>query len=304
MEITAGLRVPSFALEAPEAWDVNTYTIPNYVSGSQVVVMPKNTVYQLTRGTNLVPTIGMLNSVSVSGSSVTFHTWWSDNWGRAKTFNSNIYQILPASSGRGLFIANSTDFTAIGNASMVGFCVWRGRITVSGSWATPSTNIARSRYQVFARWDAPGVTIEFDGSNILAYRDTGSDGDQAATVTMDVAIFASGVAPTPGPGINIFNPAGQCVFSLTKRPFVYDGFTFTPSWSSVNIGDRMVMLGRYGYYSNTNNGWAYIKWAGLIMSGGSVVCGRGKIVATWDGNYSVNGQRLTQIAVPCVANMY
>jgi hypothetical protein len=51
---------------------------------------------------------------------------------------------------------------------MSGYCVWRGTITFTGSWATPTTNISRDRYMVFAKWSADNVTIEFDGSNIIA----------------------------------------------------------------------------------------------------------------------------------------
>jgi hypothetical protein len=38
----------------------------------------------------------------------------------------------------------------------------------------------------------------------------------------------------------------------------------------------MIMLGRYGYDSRVNGGWDYLKWAGLVRSGNSVRCARGK----------------------------
>lgn len=50
MEITAGLRCPSFCQNVSEAWDVNQYTINQRVDGSQIVVIPRNTVYKLNRG--------------------------------------------------------------------------------------------------------------------------------------------------------------------------------------------------------------------------------------------------------------
>ena len=86
MEITAGLRCPSFCQNVGEVWDVNQYTINQRVDGSQIVLIPRNTVYKLNRDTRLVPTIGMLDSFSVSGNTITMNTWWSDNWGRARTF--------------------------------------------------------------------------------------------------------------------------------------------------------------------------------------------------------------------------
>lgn len=303
MEITAGLRCPSFCQSVADNFDVNQYTINQHVAGSQIVVIPRNTVWQgYSNPTNLIPTIGMLDGFSTSGNTITFNTWWSDNWNRKKTFDASIWQILPTASGQGLLIQDSTDFLAITDSTMVGYCVWRGTVTVNGTWATPSTKISRDRYLVFANWSAPGVTVEFDGYTITATQDKNGD-DAAATVTMQIAIFASGVTPTPGPGINIIKN-GVCLFSTTSRPFVYRNATWSPSWTASDIGNSMIMLGRYGYDSSTANGWNYLKWAGLVRDGNSIRCGRGKTVTTWTDRYSVVGRRLTQLATPCIDAMY
>jgi hypothetical protein len=66
----------------------------------------------------------------------------------------------------------------------------------------------------------------------------------------------------------------------------------------------MIMLGRYGYDSRVNGGWDYLKWAGLVRSGNSVRCSRGKTVSTWTSRYSVVGQRLTSLQIPCIESMY
>lgn len=58
MEITAGLRCPSFCQTVSEAWDVNQYTISQRVAGSEIVVIPRNTVYQLYRGLTWCPQSG------------------------------------------------------------------------------------------------------------------------------------------------------------------------------------------------------------------------------------------------------
>ncbi|MFP2467652.1 DUF6453 family protein [Pseudescherichia vulneris] len=302
MEITAGLRCPSFCQNVTEAWDKNQYTLNQRVAGSQIVVIPRNTVWSGERGTNLIPTIGMFDSFSISGNTITLNTWWSDNWGRKKTFDTSIWQILPASAGQGLLIQDSTDFLAITDSTMVGYCVWRGTVTVNGSWSTPTTGISRDRYLVFAKWSAPGVTIEFDGYTITATQERDTE-DVSASVSMQIAIFANGVAPTPGPGLNIFKN-GTCMFSTTRRPFVYRDGTWTPSWSATDIGDSMIMLGRYGYDSTVSGGWDYLKWAGLVRSGNSVRCGKGKMNARWTATYSVTGRRLTSLTVPCIPAMY
>lgn len=303
MEITAGLRCPSFCQQLGSAWDTNQYAISNYVAGSQIVVLPRNPVFQMYRGTNLIPTIGLFDSYSVSGSTITLNTWWSDNWGRARTFDTSVFQILPAATGAGLFISESSDFLAITDSSMVGSCIWRGTITFTESWATPATDVDRSRYLVFANWSVDGVVVEFDGYNITAYQERNGD-NVAATVTMTVAIFASGVTQVPGTGLNIFNSGGACVFSTTKRPFVYRNANYTPSWNWQDIGNRMIMLGRYGYDSATNGGWNWLKWVGLVRSGNSVRCARGRVQSNWTDQYSVVGRRLISISIPCVEAMY
>lgn len=304
MEITAGLRCPSYSLSIPDTWDVNQYTLPNYVAGSQIVMMPKSCVYSLNRGTNLIASIAVLDSITVSGGTVTQNVWWSDNWGRAKSFPATVWQILPASSGRGLLIQNSTDFMAITDNTMVGQCVWRGTVTINGAWTTPTiTGLSRDQYLVFAKWDAPNVVIDYDGATIrvLAERD---GNDVAASATLQIAIFASGIAPVPGRGLNMINAAGKCVFSTTKRPFVYRNATWVPNWNGTDIGNTMIMLGRFGYDSSLAGGWDWLKYAGLVRTGNVVRCGKGKVSSSWTDKYPVTGRRLTSIAVPCIDAMY
>ena len=304
MEITAGLRCPSYSLSIPDTWDVNQYTLPNYVAGSQIVMMPKSCVYSLNRGTNLIASIAVLDSITVSGGTVTQNVWWSDNWGRAKSFPATVWQILPASSGRGLLIQNSTNFMAITDNTMVGQCVWRGTVTINGAWTTPAiTGLSRDQYLVFAKWDAPNVVIDYDGATIrvLAERD---GNDVAASATLQIAIFASGIAPVPGRGLNMINAAGQCVFSTTKRPFVYRNATWVPNWNGTDIGNTMIMLGRFGYDSSLAGGWDWLKYAGLVRTGNVVRCGKGTVSSSWTDKYPVTGRRLTSIAVPCIDAMY
>lgn len=304
MEVTAGLRCPSYSLSIPDTWDVNQYTLPNYVAGSQIVMMPKSCVYSLNRGTNLIASIAVLDSITVSGGTVTQNVWWSDNWGRAKSFPATVWQILPASSGRGLLIQNSTDFMAITDNTMVGQCVWRGTVTINGAWTTPAiTGLSRDQYLVFAKWNAPNVVIDYDGATIRVLAERDGD-DVAASATLQIAIFASGIAPVPGRGLNMINAAGKCVFSTTKRPFVYRNATWVPNWNGTDIGNTMIMLGRFGYDSSLASGWDWLKFAGLVRTGNVVRCGKGKVSTSWTDQYPVTGRRLTSIAVPCIDAMY
>jgi hypothetical protein len=132
MEITAGLRCPSFCQNVSEAWDVNQYTINQRVDGSQIVLIPRNTVYKLNSATNLIPTIGMLDGFTVSGNTITMNTWWSDNWGRQRPLmhQSGKSSIL---IWKRVTVQDSTDFLSITDATMSGYCVWRGTSPSQGA---------------------------------------------------------------------------------------------------------------------------------------------------------------------------
>ncbi|MBB1199595.1 hypothetical protein EGM70_04665 [Enterobacteriaceae bacterium 89] len=305
MEITAGLRCPSFSGEWTSSNTSLTLTMNNYVAGSEVILLPKRSAgYSPPQPPNLIPTIGVLTGFTQSGANVT-QTYWSSNGGTmVGGYPASVWQILPAgiSGTSGFYIQDSTDFMAITTNTMVGYCVWRGAVTFKGSWSLPALSVPQSNLIVFGKWSAPGVTIECDGTAVTAYSDRNGD-DDPATVTMTIAIFASGVAPQPGPGLNFFKN-GQCMFSTTKRPFVYRRNTWTPSWSESDIGDNMIMLGVFGYDSSVANGWDYLKFAGLVRNGNSVRCGRGKVQYSWTSKYPLEGRRLTNIAVPSIPSMY
>jgi hypothetical protein len=83
----------------------------------------------------------------VSGNTLTMNTWWSDNWGRPKTFDASIWQILPSSSGRGLLVQDSTDFS-ITDATMSGYCT--GTVTFMPLGYTDDKYLT-DRYMVFAK---------------------------------------------------------------------------------------------------------------------------------------------------------
>lgn len=303
MQITAGMRCPSFCNLVNNTWDQKVVNMDGYIPGSQVIVIPRDPVSIQNRGTNLVPTIGMQSGYTQNGSQLTFSTWWSDNWGRDRLYDLTICQIFPSASGQGLYIADSTDFTAIPDTTRAGFCVWAGTITFTGQWRTPDTGYDRNKYMVFGRWSADGVTVEYDGNNIYARNETnGAEND--ATVTMRVAIFASGVAPQPGTGLNFFNAAGQCTFSTVRRPFIFRNRFYNPSWDYQDIGAGMILLGRYGFRSRVSGDRCRAKFAGLMMSGNSVRCASGITKSNWTANYSVVQDRLVGMSVPIIENMY
>lgn len=309
MEITAGLRCPSYSGGWSDSSPVSLSTaISNYVAGSEVFLVPRVCAsYSPPMSPDIIGSVSCLTGYSVSGSTLTQKVFSTDVRYTPKTgFNSAIFQVLPAGavgSGGGLYIQDSTDFTAIPVSTMAGFCIWRGTVTFTKSWTLPATAFPKANYMVFGKWSAPGVTIECDGNVIEAYVDKNSSSDEPATVTMQIAIFASGIAPTPGPGLNMFKN-GACVFSTTRRPFVYRGVKWTPSWTETDIGNTMVLLCNYGYDSSLSGGWDNLKLAGVVRSGNRIKCGRGKIRGSWTDKYPVTGQRLAAITLPCIEAMY
>lgn len=303
MEITSGLRFPTFSGQWTTASTSLSLDIANYVPGSEVILLPRVcAAYSPPVGTSLVPSVGVLTGFTQSGSTVTQTYWDSKGDKLVRGFDASVWQILPASTGSGMLIQDSTDFMSIALNTMAGFCVWRGSVTFTGTWALPDTIAPKSNYMVFGKWSHPSATVECDGTVVTAYEDRNGE-DVPATVTITIAIFASGIAPTPGPGLNFFKN-NACVFSTTNRPFIYNRKTWTPSWSWTDIGDNMIMLGVYGYDSNTNGGWDYMKLAGIVRSGNAIRCGRGRVRWRWTDRYALVGQRLTNIPVPCIPAMY
>lgn len=247
MEITAGLRCPSFGASFDSGYQKAKYVdIADYVSGAQVLFIPHATAYV---------DAGLwhkMNSISISGGRVTqisrMQSLGISERDSTYTFPGSVWQIFPSGqrSGVGLLISDSTDFTSITNATQSGQCIWKGTVSVpTGGWAVPTiAGYDKSKYVVFGRCNS-GNTIDFDGNTVRFFSPPSTNDDAPATGTIDIVIFASGVAPQPGTGLNIFNAAGACTFSTTKRPFVYLNQLWTPSTSAVSIGNGYVPLGTF-----------------------------------------------------------
>ncbi|CZV25725.1 MULTISPECIES: DUF6453 family protein [Enterobacter] len=195
------------------------------------------------------------------------------------TFPGSLWQIFPSGqrSGVGLLISNSTDFTSITNATHSGQCIWKGTVNVpTGGWAVPTiAGYDKSKYIVFGRCNS-GNTVDFDGNTVRFFSPPSTNDDAPTTGTIDIVIFASGVAPQPGTGLNIFNAAGACTFSTTRRPFVYLNQLWTPSKNTVSIGSGYVPLGRFGLVAHEVNGMYVYRMFGIKIQNGSASVQGGK----------------------------
>lgn len=305
MEITAGLRCPSYGGSFDSGYQKNKYAdIAGYVSGSQVVPILSQTAY-LDSGL-----MHRMTSLTISGARVT-----QNNRMRAQdinerdstyTFPGTVWQIFPIGqkANNGLLISNSTDFTSITTATQSGQCIYMATVSVgTGGWAIPTiSGYDRSKYVVFAKWNS-GNVLDFDGSTIRFYSPPSGANEVPQSGTVSVVIFASGVAPVPGLGLNISNAAGACTFSTTKRPFVYLNGLWSPSTSAVALNGGYIPIGRYGFYTgNYGSNYAF-RMYGLIMQNGSVRCEGGKYIGF--ANYAMfNSSIVGGLSLPVLPDMY
>lgn len=306
MEITAGLRCPSFGGRFTPGTQQNKFVdVAGYVSGSQIVPM----LYETTR-LDSFGNLHKLNSLTISGGRVTQNSTMKrlDTSERESTytFPGSVWQIFPISqrASQGLLISNSSDFTSISTATQSGQCIWKGTVNVgTGGWATPTiSGYSRDQYVVFGRCNS-GNTIDFDGYTVRFYQPPSGRSSRPTTGTIDIVIFASGRAPVPGPGLNIFNADGQCTFSTTKRPLVYLGGMWSPSTGGANIGNGYVPLGRFGFNINTNNG-AYTFWMYGMRILNNVASVQGGVYLGFDEVAIFGNNQVTSMSLPVLPDMY
>lgn len=305
MEITAGLRCPSFGANFDSGYQKAKYAdVAGYVSGAQVLFIPHATAY-LDSGL-----LHKMNSVTISCGRVTQNSTMKDvsisERESTYTFPGSLWQIFPSGqrSGVGLLISNSTDFTSITNATQSGQCIWKGTVNVStGGWAVPTiAGYDKSKYIVFGRCNSAN-TVDFDGNTVRFFSPPSTNDDAPTTGTIDIVIFASGVAPQPGTGLNIFNAAGACTFSTTKRPFVYLNQLWTPSKNAVSIGSGYVPLGRFGLMAHEVNGMYVYRMFGIKIQNGSASVQGGKYLGR--ERYAIFGNdTVTPLNLPVLPDMY
>lgn len=305
MEITSGLRCPSFGGKFTSGYNQNKFVdVSGYVPGSQIVPLIHSSVI-LDRGL-----LHKLNSVSISGGRATQNSTMKaldiNERESTYTFPGSVWQIFPISTmaNQGLLISDSTDFTTITNATQSGQCIWKGTVNVgTDGWATPTiTGYSRDNYVVFGRCNS-GNTVDFDGYTVRFYQPPSGRSQRPTTGTIDIVIFASGAAPVPGRGLNIFNAAGQCTFSTTKRPFVYLNNMWNPANGAANIGNSYFPLGRVGMYVGGDGG-VYTYWMYGIRMLSGVVSAQGGVYLGFDQYAIFGNSQITSMPLAILPDMY
>lgn len=268
-----------------------TTNITEKSAGTTLVVVPVHPgeFYQ-DFGPSLAVWASITKSISVSGSNVTISVT-GDNAGiplinKDGDLLYDVYETSGTGAGTyGLYMPDSTDFSAITNATKAGFCVCRATVTLANkqSWTVPTNIPGRDNCSVFANWSNASASVEYVSTNKTIYVNN-------ATVTLNIAIFSNGFQLTmPDYGLYIFNSSGQCTYNSNYIPMFYKKTVSYNSGGVINTGVArpLVPLGVYGLQGNAvNGGESWEIWSkGLMMNGSNVGSARGRNLAMWFTDY-------------------
>lgn len=290
LDITSGMRILSYLGYFENTTVSGNYSqyqdIPNY-KGGEICIVP--TVFG--------------GVISPPASSTSFGWWVKEYYMTGNRLNLNleggngwtkfaVFEVSPASSGSyGLLLQDATNVMSITDNSSLGFCTWRGNVTISGSWYIPSNIINRDNAIVFANWADPNVSLYYDSSNkrINCFQINPSGSTGSGSVNANVCVFTGGFFPQPPDagtaGLAIFNYNGQCTFSSRYPPMVLNKFTTisnrSNAWVDTGILRPMIPLPSAGGLpaGNINSG-NYRGWyrSAMRMSGSNITAGQGAYV--------------------------
>lgn len=275
MTITAGMRALNFAgnFNVSSGGFSKNFSIQGNEGASRFLI-PNNGAYtfRLDRGLEIYYINGFSSTASTGTISIGSENGFPD---RITDFSGTVVEVLKESTGQGIYVANSTDFTSITTTSSILVCKFAKRISFTDTYTMPIYGIP------FGKWSNPGVSVEYNGRNqlICTNINTNDTGDTPGSVTMDLIIFQM-VAPTPGPGLNIFNSNGDCTFSTVTRPLVVSGF-INLSGSNQYIGESYFPILRCGFNTRAIPAYKELRYKGIVMSDGYVRSGTGSDIVTY-----------------------
>lgn len=276
MTITAGVRALNFAgnFNVSSGGFSKTFPIQGNEGASRFLI-PNNGAYsfELDRGVEIYYINGFSSTASSGTISIGYENGYSD---RITQFSGTVVEVLRASTGQGIYVADSTDFTSITTTDRLLVCKFAQRISFTNTYTLPIYGIP------FGKWSNPGVSVEYNGSNqlICTNINTEDTGDTPGSVTMDLIIFQM-VAPTPGPGLNIFNSNGACTLSTVTRPLVVSGF-INLSGSNQYIGESYFPILRCGFNTRAIPAYKELRNKGIVMSNGYVRSGTGSRIVRYE----------------------
>ncbi|MDU4095414.1 MAG: DUF6453 family protein, partial [Pantoea sp.] len=277
---SGGARAITF-LQRIKADNSNTtmrYTISNKSSGTTLMVVPVHS-FELFQPNNTLSVISVCTkSISVSGNVVIIN-FNNTNTGqpfisRDGYFYYDVYETTEPSAGSyGLFMRDSTDFSAITDATKSGLCVYRNTVTVNGTWTVPNSIPNRANCSVFANWNSASAVVEYNPSSFQI--------TTKGSVTLNIAIFSNGFQLTmPSYGFYIFNSHGQCTYNSNYIPlFVKKTVAFSGASLNTGVTKPLIPLYVVGGEAQDLGGSTYDFYnKGIVMSGSTIRSGRGKLV--------------------------
>ena len=280
MNITAGMRglmyIGSFSNGGAAS-----KSFPNLIPGYKTYFMPESAFRYIGSWVN--GQIMYLTGYSVTGNEVKQN--YGGNNQSGGSFAGSVWQIDGSSPNSGLLISDSTDFTAIGNELSLGLCIYRGTVTINGSW-TPPIPSGATGVTIFVKFNQPSATLFYNGSSITSWGNAGGDTTRPS-VTAKIAIFASGIEPTPQKGgLNMWNSSGRCTFSSANRPFITYGKTIKLNRTNQNTDGGMVQLccTGAGNFCQDNANIQWTKAFGVSMGSNYATVGWGSEINK-DANY-------------------
>lgn len=277
---SGGARAITFLqrIKAANSSTTMRYTISNKSAGTTLMVVPVHS-FELFQPNNTLSVIAVCTtSVSVSGNVVTIN-FSNTNAGQPFIskdgyFYYDVYETTEPSAGSyGLFMRDSTDFSAITDATKSGLCVYRNTVTVNGTWTVPNNIPNRANCSVFANWNSTSAVVEYNPSNFQI--------TTKGSVTLNIAIFSNGFQLTMPPyGFYIFNKSGQCTYNSNYIPlFVKKTVAFSGASLNTGIAKPLIPLYVVGGEAQDLGGSRYDFYnKGIIMSGSTIKSGRGKLV--------------------------
>ncbi|MDA8518957.1 DUF6453 family protein [Citrobacter sp. Igbk 16] len=295
MHITTGMRAPAYCgaltqsnRQVTDRFGNGAITFPAPSNpGSQLMFLATNPVMVYQFGP--LPEIYYITAIQRNDYSNLVVPFNNKGGGgnRSVAFDGLAFEVLPASSyNEGLFVSDSTNFTAISNVGTILTCAWSGSLYVNGQQPLPVGGVP------FCRWDNPNVSVGFDGTNLVVRDITyGGRDDVAGATNIEVVIFNQ-TPPQPSEGITMYNAAGQCTFSTAKKPFLFDS-TIQITDSNQWIGDKFINVCYTGAQVRMIGGFGNGRYKGLVRTGGNVRSTWNKVFGGtpsngWDASFNMN----------------
>ena len=284
-------------------------TVPNFDGQGELIMVPASNIGRMQYvGTNLVPAVLGVKSMSISGNVANFslqsasyrNLYWSMSW--------HAYKLYPrGNQSYGITFSNSANFFSISDSGVVGQCVWAYQGSVGdGTVITnlPGGNQIPANAIIFAYWDQADTVVQYTPQDMkirITYNRMNNNGGQSIGFIRMVAFANTGGVNQHNGGLNIYSPNGaNCVFSTYNTPFIIRNFISTAG-GNPGVSQPMINLTTNGLIGGQGGGWQYQHWRGATSQGGGIGTGYGPKFAEWTDRYNLMINSTTNILLPVLS---